>query len=174
MAANNLIRIPLMAAACLLGASLLVPVDVAEAARGGGNARASGQTSVNRPAANTANRGGGNARANASSGGREVNRNTTVNRNTNVNVNTTGNGNWDNDGCCDDDWGDNDWDDNPLAKAAVVTGTIAAIGSIVRQPPANCVPVSHQNVTYQQCGSTWYQPQYSGSNVQYMVVSPPY
>ncbi|WP_227977694.1 hypothetical protein [Arenimonas daejeonensis] len=168
MAANISMKLPLIAAVCLIGASLAVPFEFAEAARGGGNARAGAQTSVNRPAANT-NRGGGSARANtSSSGGRNVNRNTNVNQNVNVNVNNNGNRDWDND-CCD-----NDWDDNPLARAAVVTGTIAAIGSIVRQPPANCVPVSHQNITYQQCGSTWYQPQYSGSNVQYMVVSPPY
>jgi hypothetical protein len=170
MAANIQMKLPLLVAACLFGASLAIPFDVAEAARGGGNARAGAQTSVNRPAANT-NRGGGTARANTStSGGRNVNRNTNVNQNVNVNVNNGNNGNrdWDDD-CCD-----NDWDDNPLARAAVATATVAAIGSIVRQPPANCVPVSYQNMTYQQCGSTWYQPQYSGSNVQYMVVSPPY
>jgi hypothetical protein len=28
-------------------------------------------------------------------------------------------------------------------------------------------------MTYQQCGSTWYAPQYVGSNVQYEVVNPP-
>jgi hypothetical protein len=26
---------------------------------------------------------------------------------------------------------------------------------------------------YQQCGSYWYQPQYSGTTVQYVVVNPP-
>jgi hypothetical protein len=29
-------------------------------------------------------------------------------------------------------------------------------------------------VTYQQCGSTWYQPQYSGTTVQYVVINPPH
>jgi len=28
-------------------------------------------------------------------------------------------------------------------------------------------------VAYQQCGSTWYEPQYSGTNVQYVVVNAP-
>jgi hypothetical protein len=28
-------------------------------------------------------------------------------------------------------------------------------------------------VTYQQCGSTWYQPQYAGTSVTYVVTSPP-
>lgn len=165
MAANFPLKLPLSVPACLLGAMLLLPVEVAEAARGG--ARASGQTSVNRPAANTAARGGGTNRASTTSSSRNVNRSTSVSRSTNVDIDVDN-------GCCDNDWGDGDLDDNPLARAAIVTGTVAAIGSIVRQPPANCVPVVHQEITYQQCGSTWYQPQYSGTNVQYVVVSPPY
>jgi hypothetical protein len=28
-------------------------------------------------------------------------------------------------------------------------------------------------IGYSQCGSTWYQPYYSGTTVQYIVVSPP-
>jgi len=38
-------------------------------------------------------------------------------------------------------------------------------------PPA-CNVVIVNSVTYQQCGSTWYQPQYVGSSVQYVVVAP--
>ena len=49
----------------------------------------------------------------------------------------------------------------------------AVVGSIVNQPPANCVPVAVNGITYQQCGSTWYQPQYAGEAVQYVVVAPP-
>ena len=29
------------------------------------------------------------------------------------------------------------------------------------------------NVTYQQCGDTWYQPQYAGTQLTYVVVNPP-
>jgi hypothetical protein len=29
------------------------------------------------------------------------------------------------------------------------------------------------NVAYQQCGHTWYQPRYAGSEVSYVVVNPP-
>jgi hypothetical protein len=29
------------------------------------------------------------------------------------------------------------------------------------------------NVAYQQCGSSWYQPTYSGTNVNHTVVNPP-
>jgi hypothetical protein len=28
-------------------------------------------------------------------------------------------------------------------------------------------------ITYQQCGSTWYQPQFSGGNTTYVVVNAP-
>jgi hypothetical protein len=169
MTTNTSMKLSLCATFCLLGATFLAPVDVAEAARGG--ARAQGQTSVNRPAANAQRGGSGGAnRGSASSSSRSVERSREVSRTTNVDVDVDGH----HGGCCDDDWGDGDLDDNPLARGMVVAGTVAAIGSIVRQPPANCVPVAHGNVTYQQCGSTWYQPQYAGSNVQYVVVAPPY
>ena len=43
----------------------------------------------------------------------------------------------------------------------------------VRAPnPPSCVPVVINGITYQ-CGSTWYQPQYAGSTVQYVVIAPP-
>lgn len=139
---------------------------------GGGSARA------NSASANTAgaNRGANaNANANRNNNGNRntnVNNNTNVNRNTNVNIDS------------DDDWDgfDNDWDDDwdnddhhPVAAAMAIGATAAVIGSIVNQPPANqnCVPVGVNGVTYQQCGSTWYQPQYAGEQVQYVVVAPP-
>jgi hypothetical protein len=66
---------------------------------------------------------------------------------------------------------------HPVAAAAVTTaaivGTAALIGSIVYSPPAGCIPVGVGGVTYQQCGSTWYQPQFSGTTTQYVVVNPP-
>jgi len=40
-----------------------------------------------------------------------------------------------------------------------------------RLVPAKLVLVN--GITYQQCGSTWYQPQYSGSQANYIVVNPP-
>lgn len=72
-----------------------------------------------------------------------------------------------------------DWyyDDYPVATAVAVTAgvalTAAAIGSVVYSVPNNCVPVYVNNITYQQCGSTWYQPRYAGTTVQYVVVAPP-
>ena len=46
----------------------------------------------------------------------------------------------------------------------------AIIGSMVRTVPGNCVPVNYGGMVYQQCGSTWYQPQ----GPQYIVVNQPY
>jgi hypothetical protein len=90
-----------------------------------------------------------------------VNNVNNVNVDRNVNVNVSGNNN-----CCNNGW-DNDY--HPVATAAAITATAAVIGSIVRQPPAGCVPVNVGGAVYQQCGSTWYAPQGS----QYVVVAPP-
>jgi hypothetical protein len=38
---------------------------------------------------------------------------------------------------------------------------------------SSCSSVSVNGMTYQQCGSTWYQPSYQGGNVTYIVVNPP-
>ena len=65
----------------------------------------------------------------------------------------------------------------PVARVAVgtaaVIGTAAVVGSMVNTLPPSCQTVVTGNVTYQQCGSTWYQPSYSGGNVTYIVVNPP-
>jgi len=87
-----------------------------------------------------------------------------VNKNVNVNVDTHR-------GCCNNGW-DNDY--HPVATAAAVTATVAVtaavVGSIVNAPPPGCVPVNYRGYVYQQCGSTWYQPQ----GTQYVVIAPPY
>ena len=66
---------------------------------------------------------------------------------------------------------------HPVARAAVVTtaavGTAVVVGSVVRSLPPACTSVMVGNVAYQQCGHTWYQPRYSGSEVSYVVVNPP-
>ena len=75
-----------------------------------------------------------------------------------------------------DDYHHGGWDDyyHPVATAAAVTATVAVtsavIGSMVRTVPANCVPVNYGGMIYQQCGTTWYQPQ----GPQYVVVRAPY
>ncbi len=73
----------------------------------------------------------------------------------------------------------NSWyNDHPVATAAAVTtavvGTAAVVGSIVHSLPPSCSAMTINGVTYQQCGSTYYQPQYAGTTVQYVVVNPPH
>ena len=129
--------------------------------------------------------GGGGAHAAASGGARQqsqVNnskadartnnvRSTSVNNVNNVNVDRNVNVNVNNNGCCGGGW-DNDY--HPIATAAAVgtavAVTSAVIGSMTRTVPAGCVPMNYGGVVYQQCGSTWYQPQGS----QFVVVNPPY
>lgn len=119
----------------------------AGAAQAGGGARQSAQINNSRADARTNNV-----------------RNTSVNNvnvEKNVNVNVEGGGGWDN-------------DYHPVARAAAVGAAVAVtsavIGSMVASVPANCVPVNYGGVVYQQCGSTWYQPQ----GAQFVVVNPPY
>lgn len=65
----------------------------------------------------------------------------------------------------------------PVARAAVVTtaavATAVAVGTVARSIPPSCGTVMVGNVAYHQCGSTWYQPRYAGSEVTYVVVNPP-
>jgi len=106
-----------------------------------------------------------NRNANA---GRDLNanHNTNVNRNTNVNVNRNTNVHVD---------VDNDY--HPFATAAAVTAgvavTAAVVGSVTRTLPPSCAPVLVNGITYQQCGGAWYQPQYAGTQVTYVVVNAP-
>lgn len=93
-----------------------------------------------------------------------MNKNVNVNRN--VNVNTSRHVDV-----------DVDRDYHPVATAVAVGATVAVtsaiIGSIVYSLPPSCRMVQVGAVAYQQCGSTWYQPQYVGTPVQYVVVNPP-
>jgi len=162
--------LPASLAALVLTSFSIAPDADAAAARGGGGggARAAG--------------GGGGARAGGGGGARQSAqvdnsradtrtnnvRSTSVNNvnvERDVNVNVEGHG-----GCCGG-W-DNDY--HPVAAAAAVGSAIAVtsavVGSMVRSVPPNCVPVNYGGMVYQQCGSTWYQPQGS----QYVVVNPPY
>jgi hypothetical protein len=160
---SNLLLTPL--AALVLGGVAVMPLAEAADRRGaGGGAHAGARTG-----------GGGGARQNVqvNNSNRDVRstnvRNTSVNnvnvnRNTNINVDVDHRG-----GCCG-------WDDDyhPIATAAAVTATVAVtsaiVGSIVNAPPPGCVPVNYGGIVYQQCGTTWYQPQ----GTQYVVINPPY
>jgi hypothetical protein len=127
--------------------------------RGGGNYRSSAQTNVNRNANVSRNT---NVNRNVN-----VNNNVNVNRNVNVNVNNSYHGGGYYGGCCY----------HPVATAAAVTATAmvtaAVIGSVVSSIPPSCSAVIVNGLTYQQCGSTWYQPQFSGTSTTYVVVNAP-
>lgn len=162
----------------LIGAiAMLMPLaTIVSAGPGGGNhgTRSSAASSVNRGSNNNTNRNVNN--------NTNVNRNTNVNsnRNTNVNVNKNVNVNVDNNrggyygggygynnGCCY----------HPVATAAAVTATsiatAAIVGSMVNTLPPSCSSVIVNGIAYQQCGSTWYQPQFSGGNTSYVVINAP-
>jgi hypothetical protein len=101
-----------------------------------------------------------------------VNRN--VNRNQNVNVNRNVNVHRDIDIDVDHHYHDYHPVGRAVAVAAAATVTAAVVGSIVYSLPPACSAVVVNGLTYQQCGGTWYQPQYAGSQVTYVVVDPQY
>jgi hypothetical protein len=125
----------------------------------------------------------GRERPTRSSARGSVNRDTNINRNTNVNQNRNVNVNRDVDidvdvdrhyhggyyggGCCY----------HPVATAAAVTATAvvtaAVVGSMTNTLPSGCTTVISGGVAFQRCGSTWYQPQFSGGNTTYVVVNAP-
>ncbi len=125
---------------------LLCGASAAEAARGA--VRAGARTAVNRNV--------------------NVNRHVNVNRDVDVHVHDHG---WGYRGCCYHSVG------TAVATAAAVTATTmvtaAVVGSIVHTLPASCTVVVVNGIGYQQCGSTWYQPQLSATNTTYVVVNPP-
>jgi hypothetical protein len=155
---SKLLLAPL--AALALASVALAPLAEAQGKRGGGaGARAGGGGGAKNVQVNNSRK---DVRSN-NVRNTSVN-NVNVNRNTNINVDVDHRG-----GCCG-------WDDDyhPIATAAAVTATVAVtsaiVGSIVNAPPPGCVPVNYGGIVYQQCGTTWYQPQ----GTQYVVINPPY
>ena len=127
-------------------------------------ARDAARTSVNRNT-NVNRNASANRNVNVNS-----NRNTNVNVNRNVDVDVHHHGGYYGGGCCYNDY-------HPVATAAAITATAmvtaAVIGSMVNTLPPSCTSVVINGFAYQQCGSTWYQPQISGSSTTYIVVSAP-
>ena len=109
--------------------------------------------------------GGGNRRENGTSR-RDVNRNTNVNvnRNTNVNVNINVNhrGGYYG-GCC--------YDNGPSVAGVIATAIV--VGAIVASLPPSCTTIIANGMAFQNCGGTYYQSQYVGGSVQYVVVNHP-
>jgi hypothetical protein len=138
---------------------------------GGGQVRSSSGSSMQ-----SASRGTSNVNRSASANRSNVNRSaSSVNRSGNR-VNTgninTGDINVDvNNGCCGGGWGDNY---HPVARGAAYAATAAVVmGAYYSSLPSGCTSVVSGGVTYSQCGGNYYQPVYSGSNVQYVVVPAP-
>ncbi|KAF0813326.1 hypothetical protein IGB42_02255 [Andreprevotia sp. IGB-42] len=159
----------------------VMTMGVSLEAQAGPHVRGGAKQSVSKPAARAERPA---ARPNVS-GGNKVNAGNKVGNKTNVNnshnnVNIDNsrdvNVNVDNDGRHGGYYHD---DYHPIATAAAVTATVAVtaavVGAIVtpNQLPTNCVQVMRANVAYMQCGTTWYQPQYQGSDVTYIVVNAP-
>jgi hypothetical protein len=97
----------------------------------------------------------------------DVNRNVNVNRNVDVDVDR-GWGGWG--GCCYHSG-------VGVAAAAAATSaavTAAVVGTRVYALPPSCTAVVAGGVTYQHCGSVWYQPQFVGTGTTYVVVNAPY
>lgn len=153
----------------VLASFALAPIAEAGRGGGGGGARAGGGAHAGGGGSRQINNDRADVRTNnvRNTSVNNVNRNTNINANRNVNVNVNNNRG----GCCNNGW-DNDY--HPVATAAAVTAAVAVtsavVGSMVNTVPAGCVPVNYGGMIYQQCGSTWYQPQGS----QYIVINPPY
>lgn len=151
------LAIPTALIAGALASTLIIgPLDAD--ARGGGRGGFGG----GRSAPMSINRGGDFHGGGFDRG--DVNRrDSEVNVNRNVNVNTSYNGY-------------HGGDYHPVATGVAVgvaAGvTAAAIGSLAYHLPPGCTPYTYSG-PYYQCGNVWYQPQYAGSNVTYVVVNPP-
>jgi hypothetical protein len=175
----------------------VVSADAAEAQRGrgggagmsrgsagGGMSRSPQVRSSSRANVSTRPAGGGNYnrgnintgninRGNINTGNRNTNINTgnTVNRN--VNVNADGYHGY-------AGYGDYRYRPYaPVARAAVAGAVVGATAAAVAGtyypvlPATGCVNVYRATVSYYQCGSTWYQPTYVGTSIQYVVVTTP-
>lgn len=191
---NMASQLPRVAVVGLFTATLmaLAPILPAEA---GPHARGNARASLNRappPHAQGANRiDTGNLsrqnvhsanvgnRLNSGNNNRVGNRTAINNSHNNVNIDNHRDINIDVDDHGHGHYGYDDHYYHPIATAAAVTATVAVtaavVGAIVRpaQLPSNCVQVVQGNVAYLQCGSVWYQPQYQGSDITYVVVNAP-
>ena len=143
------------------------------------SARGGGGRNISRSHVNNFNRGG----AHNFDRNRDVrvnhNQNLNVNRNVNANVNVNRNVN-----VHGGYYGGGGYYGRPYYYGGVSTGAAVAIGltglaigtmiGASQVPSSGCTTVMVRGLGYQQCGSTWLQPQYVGSQVNYVVVRPPY
>jgi len=69
-------------------------------------------------------------------------------------------------------WGSAGWNSGSIENLIDV-GPSQVNGTTCEQYAVRCTSVIVNGLAYQQCGSTWYQPQISGSSTTYVVVNPP-
>jgi len=110
--------------------------------------------------------------ANSSNRAANVNRANINNANVNnINVNNGYGGNYRLDYDVDNGW------HHPVAAGAAfgvaAAVTSAAIGSVVYTLPPSCTTTVVNGVSYSNCGGVWYEPQFSGTSVEYIVVTAP-
>ena len=134
----------------------------------GARPQAAAHPNVNRDGGNVARGGNNVARGGDNYANRNGNRINTGNVNVGNNVNVDVDRGWDHDG----------WDHHPVATGMAI-GTAAAVtsavvGSMIYSLPPSCANRYYGGVTYSYCDGTWYQPQYAGSSVTYVVVNQPY
>ena len=160
---NHFYKLPVtgLLAVAVAAASLAVSTGAqARDAKGGAT-----KTNVNKNANSNRNSNvGSNKNVNVNN---NSNKNVNVNSNKNVNVNSNRNVNV-----------NVDYDDHhhPIGTAVAIGATVAVtaaiVGSVTTTLPPACTVVMMNGLAYQQCGTVWYQPQYVGSSVQYVVVAP--
>jgi len=63
--------------------------------------------------------------------------------------------------------------DASVAEPSAVVASSPEVGSVVSILPDGCVTTVVNGRVYRQCGSVWYQRQYTGSDVTYVVVRAP-
>jgi hypothetical protein len=99
-----------------------------------------------------------------SGGNNNINRNVDIDRDIDVDIDVDHHYG----GCCyHSGWG------TAAAVATTAIVTAAVVGSVVNALPPACQVVIVNGFTYQQCGSTWYQPQLAGGSTTYVVINPP-
>jgi hypothetical protein len=139
-------------------------------------------TGINRPGTRPGQGGGGIRNNNI------ADRNSIDNRHINVDNEIDIDGDWGDwgDGCC--------FVDHPIAAGIWAGAATAAVAgaydyyddwddypypyyppeTVVYTIPSDCTTVVENGVTYKQCGDQWYEPSFSGTDVNYTVVNSPY
>ena len=128
---------------------------------GGGHRSVKGGTRTNVSRSGSRNKSVTSKKVSKNVDRKSVNKNVNINKNVNVNVDRRHGGYYDR-------------RYRPIATAAAVTATAIVVGSMVNSLPSNCTTIVSGNVSYRQCGNTWYEPRYSGGSTTYVVVNSPY